>query len=128
VSFVPRRATDPGSVEHRTARGVWLRAAWYRPHASRGAALRHALKDASGTQTTARVVRIATTAPASDATAADYELAYRVFLANGDVANAQRIAQTAVDRDPQSIPWRERLAQVAEWNRRQDVALANYLA
>lgn len=128
VSFVPRRATDPGTVEHRTARGVWLRAAWYRPHASRGAALRHALKDASGTQTTARVVRIATTAPASDATAADYELAYRVFLANGDVANAQRIAQTAVDRDPQSIPWRERLAQVAEWNRRQDVALANYLA
>ena len=58
---------------------------------------------------------------------ADYELGFKVFLANGDLAAAQRVAQTAVDRDPASIEWRERLAQVAEWNHAPDVALANYL-
>ncbi|CAG9270891.1 tetratricopeptide repeat protein [Paraburkholderia caribensis] len=137
ASFAAKRAADLGNVEHRTQRGVWLRAAWYRPHASRGTALRHALDETSDAAHKVHIVRIATTAPAtvpstpppaSDATTSDYELAYRVFLANGDVANAQRVAQTAVDRDPQSIPWRERLAQVAEWNRRQDIALANYVA
>jgi hypothetical protein len=66
-------------------------------------------------------------APAPAGAASDYELAYRVFLANGDVANAQRIAQTALDKDPQSTLWRERLAQVAEWNHQPEVALRNYL-
>ncbi|CAG9228287.1 Tetratricopeptide repeat-containing protein [Paraburkholderia sabiae] len=109
--------------------GVWLRAAWYRPHVSRGAALRRALNKISNDTRAVRVVRIAAASePTADATASDYELAYRVFLANADVANAQRIAQSAVDRDPQSIEWRERLAQAAEWNRRQDIALANYVA
>ncbi|KIG03029.1 tetratricopeptide repeat protein [Caballeronia concitans] len=59
--------------------------------------------------------------------AADYELGFKVFLANGDLSAAQRIAQTVVNRDPSSIEWRERLAQVAEWNHAPDVALANYL-
>lgn len=56
----------------------------------------------------------------------DYELAFKVFLANGNVASAQRVAQSAVDHDPDSIVWRERLAQVAEWNHAPDVALKNY--
>ncbi|MGS1022791.1 tetratricopeptide repeat protein [Burkholderia glumae] len=67
-------------------------------------------------------------APAQKAGAADFELAYRVFLAAGDVASAERVAQQALARDPGSDAWRERLAQVAEWNHHPDVALANYLA
>jgi hypothetical protein len=42
------------------------------------------------------------------------------------VASAQRVAQGAADHDPDSIVWRERLAQVAEWNHAPDVALKNY--
>ncbi|MBN3754847.1 tetratricopeptide repeat protein [Paraburkholderia sp. Tr-20389] len=132
AAYEPKRTRDTDVIERRATHGVWLRAAWYRPHGSRGAALRRALSNASDEDTQGvHLVRIAAaepSAPTSDATAADYELAYRVFLANGDVANAQRIAQAAVDRDPQSIEWRGRLAQVAEWNRRQDIALANYVA
>jgi hypothetical protein len=135
ASYEPERTPDRGLVERSTTRGVWLRAAWYRPPVSRGAVLRRALSKAADQTHPPRVMRVAASAPAvasspapaSDATTSDYELAYRVFLANGDVANAQRIAQSAVDRDPQAIAWRERLAQVAEWNRRQDIALANYV-
>lgn len=137
---------DGRIVAQRTAQGVWLRAAWYRGGGQRVRAWRMA--GAEGVS----IVKIAATtaAPgaggasastaigAADATNAtdakqkaqtsDYELAYRVFLANGDVAGAERIAQTALDRDPQALPWRERLAQVAEWNHHPDVALRNYLA
>jgi Tfp pilus assembly protein PilF len=124
-----QRASGLYQPESADRSGVWLRAAWYRPHVSRGAALRRALNKISNDTRAVRVVRItAASKPTPDATASDYELAYRVFLANGDVANAQRIVQSAVDRDPQSIEWRERLAQAAEWNRRQDIALANYVA
>jgi hypothetical protein len=59
---------------------------------------------------------------------ADEDLAYGVFLANGDVASAQRVAQRALDKAPQSNLWRGRLAQVAEWNRKPDIALVNWLA
>ncbi len=59
---------------------------------------------------------------------ADEDLAYSVFLANGDVANAQRVAQRALDKAPESALWRARLAQVAEWNHQPDVALRNWLA
>ncbi|SAL24045.1 hypothetical protein AWB69_01718 [Caballeronia udeis] len=79
----------------------------------------------SGTVMPASAVSSAS-APAGSAS--DYELAYRVFLANGNVADAQRIAQTALDRDPSSTLWRARLAQVAEWNHQPQVALHNYLA
>ncbi|MBN3765305.1 tetratricopeptide repeat protein [Burkholderia sp. Ac-20365] len=132
VSFTANHTDNADVIEHRTTNGVWMRATWYRPHVSRGAKLRHALNATAKADESAHLVRVAASAdaapaPASDATVSDYELAYRVFLANGDVANAQRIAQSAVDHDPQSIIWRERLAQVAEWNRRQDIALANYL-
>jgi len=147
-----RVAFDGDVVEKTTSRGAWVRAAWYRPFSfSHRAALRHALYAPSDASHAPRVVRVdtnakpviasgaalapapapapapAANASANDTPASDYELAYRVFLANGDVANAQRIAQSAVDKDPQSITWRERLAQVAGWNRRQDIALANYV-
>ncbi|WP_246794488.1 tetratricopeptide repeat protein [Burkholderia perseverans] len=67
-------------------------------------------------------------APKQKAGAADFELAYRVFLAAGDVASAEHVAQQALARDPGSDTWHERLAQVAEWNHHPDLALANYLA
>jgi hypothetical protein len=59
---------------------------------------------------------------------ADEDLAYRVFLANGDVASAERVAQRALDKAPDSAVWRARLAQVAEWNHQPDVALRNWFA
>ncbi|PAK11658.1 hypothetical protein CJO66_26925 [Burkholderia ubonensis] len=130
---------EPGAEanvgEHRTSRGMWLRAAWYRSPLPRAMILRRGLDAASIDDQRMRLVRITAPVPASspaataapgDITASDYELAYRVFLANGDVADAQRIAQMAVDMDPQSFVWRERLAQVAEWNHHPEVALSNY--
>jgi Tfp pilus assembly protein PilF len=127
--------TQTSVAGHRTSRGVWLRAAWYRRPVPRATMLRRALDSASIGGQRARLVRIAAPVPASspstaapgDGTASDYELAYRVFLANGDVANSQRIAQMAVDKDPQSVVWRERLAQVAEWNHHPEVALSSYM-
>ncbi|QGZ63113.1 tetratricopeptide repeat protein [Paraburkholderia acidisoli] len=65
---------------------------------------------------------------AAPASTTDEDLAYRVFLANGDVANAQRVAQRALDKAPDSMVWHNRLAQVAEWNHQPQVALQNWLA
>lgn len=84
-----------------------------------------------GRQDAGHVLRVAASAPAPDVVppdTADEDLAYGVFLANGDVANAERIAQRALDKAPQSDVWRRRLAQVAEWNQHPDVALNNWLA
>lgn len=67
-------------------------------------------------------------APAGKAfDAADHELAYRVFLAAGKLEQAQGVAQTAVHKLPNVWLWRERLAQVAEWNHQPEVALQNWL-
>ncbi len=57
----------------------------------------------------------------------DYDLAYRVFLAAGKLDKAQRVAETAVRKLPGETIWRERLAQVAEWNRQPTVALQSWL-
>ncbi|WP_337459839.1 hypothetical protein [Cupriavidus basilensis] len=57
----------------------------------------------------------------------DYELAFQVFLAAGKLDDAQRVAETAVRRQPGAARWRERLAQVAEWNRQPTVALKSWL-
>jgi len=57
---------------------------------------------------------------------ADEDLGYRVFLANGDVARAQRVAQRALEKAPGSYLWLQRLAQVAEWNHQPDVALNSW--
>ncbi|SOZ39351.1 tetratricopeptide repeat protein [Cupriavidus neocaledonicus] len=95
----------------------------------RGLALREALA-ASG-QLGVRRIAAQDPAPAQpDDTkfnADDYELAYRVFLAAGKLDQAQRVAETAVRRLPGEPVWRERLAQVAEWNRQPAVALKSWL-
>ncbi|RZT36431.1 tetratricopeptide repeat protein [Cupriavidus agavae] len=57
----------------------------------------------------------------------DYDLAYRVFLAAGKLDQAQNVAQTAVQKLPGDLVWRERLAQVAEWNRQPTIALQSWL-
>ncbi|HTP62945.1 MAG TPA: tetratricopeptide repeat protein [Burkholderiales bacterium] len=53
-----------------------------------------------------------------------YTLAYDVFLANGDVESAYRVARAAIDSVPEDAAWRERYARVAEWSRRPAEALA----
>ncbi|WP_118182362.1 tetratricopeptide repeat protein [Paraburkholderia phosphatilytica] len=83
------------------------------------------------TNAAANATTTATTAakpedPLSPATS-DEDLAYRVFLANGDVASAQRVAQRALDKAPGSMLWLARLAQVSEWNHQPDVALRSWL-
>lgn len=106
----------------------------------RGLALREAMARAGelGVRRVAAVSAPAA-APATSAAAAapadaerpfnaeDYDLAYRVFLAAGKLDQAQRVAETAVRRLPNEPLWRERLAQVAEWNRQPTVALKSWL-
>ncbi|MFM0014331.1 tetratricopeptide repeat protein [Paraburkholderia sediminicola] len=153
-AFSPSTMRHDAIVESPGTHGIWLRIAGYRPQ-RKMPGVRHAVGsrqhnatvidrraggDSSGSCHDALIrvaapvsapavsAPLAASASASAGTASDYELAYRVFLANGDVANAQRVAQTAVDQDPQATRWRERLAQVAEWNHQPEVALRNYLA
>ncbi|GJG95214.1 tetratricopeptide repeat protein [Cupriavidus pauculus] len=57
----------------------------------------------------------------------DYDLAYRVFLAAGKLDQAQNVAQLAVRKLPNEPIWRERLAQVSEWNRQPMIALQSWL-
>lgn len=56
-----------------------------------------------------------------------YTFAYEVFLANGNLEDAWRIAHAAVAQRPQDLAWRERLARAAEWSRRPAEALEQWL-
>jgi polysaccharide biosynthesis protein PelB len=56
----------------------------------------------------------------------NFDLAYDVMLATGDIQSAFRIAQRAVEKRPQDEHWRRRLAQVAEWTQRPAVAAAQW--
>lgn len=56
-----------------------------------------------------------------------YELAYQTFLANRNLKDALIVARSAVRQAPQSLAWRERLAQVAEWAGEPKLALENWL-
>lgn len=59
-----------------------------------------------------------------DATA--YTLAWEVFMANGNLAEAYKVAAAAVAQRPDDLVWRERLAQVSEWTGRPAEALAQW--
>ena len=59
--------------------------------------------------------------------AADYELAYNVFVAAGSLGDAFRVAAAAVHQLPNDLLWRERLARVAEWSDRAGDALEQWL-
>ena len=52
-----------------------------------------------------------------------YTFAYDVFLANGNIADAFRVAQAAVAQRPDDLAWRERMARAAEWSRQPAAAL-----
>jgi polysaccharide biosynthesis protein PelB len=56
------------------------------------------------------------------APAQDFELAWRVYLANRELAGAEQLARRALARGLDPMVWRPRLAQVALWN--QDPATA----
>ncbi len=56
-----------------------------------------------------------------------YTFAFDVFLANGNVEDAYRVAQAAVLQRPDDLAWREKLARAAEWSRHPAEALAQWL-
>jgi hypothetical protein len=56
-----------------------------------------------------------------------YTLAFDVFLANGNLADAWRVADAAVAQRPQDLAWRRRLAQVSEWSGKPQDALRHWL-
>ncbi len=58
---------------------------------------------------------------------ANYKLAYEIFLANRNLHDAYRVADAAVQQAPHDLTWRERLAQVAEWDGKPAVALQQWL-
>lgn len=58
---------------------------------------------------------------------AAYTLAYEIFLANRNLNDAMRVAESAVTQAPQLLAWHERLALAAQWNTRPDIALQEWL-
>ncbi len=56
----------------------------------------------------------------------DFALAYQVLLATGDLRRAFQIAQQAVAAVPKDRSWHRKLAQVAEWTQRPDIAAAQW--
>ncbi len=60
--------------------------------------------------------------------AADYTLAYQVFIGTGRLEDAMRVARKAVLSLPRDRDWRRRLAQVAEWLGYTDVAAEQWRA
>jgi thioredoxin-like negative regulator of GroEL len=57
----------------------------------------------------------------------DHELAFNVFMGNNKPVDARRIAEAAVRYQPNSLKWRERLAQTAEWSGSPGQALEQWL-
>jgi polysaccharide biosynthesis protein PelB len=57
-----------------------------------------------------------------------YTLGFNIFLANRNLDDARRLAQSAVQQQPGSVLWRKRLAQVSEWSNAPQMALAQWLS
>ncbi|MCC6200360.1 MAG: tetratricopeptide repeat protein [Moraxellaceae bacterium] len=68
------------------------------------------------------------TEPAAPFNQERFLLGYEVYLSNGNQAAAYRVAERAVRERPSDSEWRRRLATVAQWLGRPEVALANWLA
>jgi len=66
---------------------------------------------------------------AVDATHGDdiQALLYQSFLESSDLTSAQRLASEEVAKNPGSVIWAKRLAQVAEWNKSPQLALKMWL-
>ncbi|VVC83831.1 tetratricopeptide repeat protein [Sideroxydans sp. CL21] len=56
----------------------------------------------------------------------NYQLAYDVFVGNNNLAEAFRVAAAAVRQVPKDRVWHKRLAQVAEWTNKPDIALREW--
>jgi hypothetical protein len=56
----------------------------------------------------------------------NYELAYQVFIENSNLSEAFRVAEAAVRQSPAEAIWHQRLAQIAEWTARPEVALREW--
>ncbi len=56
-----------------------------------------------------------------------YKLAYDVFLENHNLSDALRVAEAAVRSNPGDAAWHRRLAQVAEWLNKPQIALREWL-
>lgn len=57
-----------------------------------------------------------------------YSMGYQIFLANRNLADARRVAASAVQQQPSSTVWRKRLAEVSEWDGAPQEALVQWLA
>lgn len=55
-----------------------------------------------------------------------YALGYAVFLENRKLDDAWKVAVSAVRQSPADMAWRERLAKVAEWTSRPEMALEQW--
>ncbi|EGF33372.1 hypothetical protein IMCC9480_461 [Oxalobacteraceae bacterium IMCC9480] len=76
-----------------------------------------------------RLVRIAdTSAPGLPFDDDAYTLSYTIFLANRNLNDARRVAESAVLQRPADAAWRKRLAQVNQWNTAPEAALPQWLA
>ena len=58
----------------------------------------------------------------------DFLLAYEVFVGNGQLESALRVAREAVRERPGDRAWRRRLAQIAEWLAATDIAAEQWRA
>jgi len=56
-----------------------------------------------------------------------YQLAYEVFVMNGNVGYAYTIAKAAVKHNPDDLVWREKLAKVALWSGNAYAALQQWM-
>ncbi|MGF6724891.1 hypothetical protein P3T43_004260 [Paraburkholderia sp. GAS41] len=121
---------------------------WGAPHvrSSHDAAAVHVIRVAASTATNPALAASASApapAPAAPASAASpasadsapgagkdpkvADLVFQSFVESGDLANALKIAQQQVQRDPRSVLWTKRLAQTAEWDRNPMLALNAWL-
>ncbi|WP_176695298.1 tetratricopeptide repeat protein [Legionella massiliensis] len=56
-----------------------------------------------------------------------FTLAFNVFLMNGNVNDALKIAVVAVENEPKNVEWRERLVEAALWSGNGELALEQWI-
>lgn len=117
----PAEPARAPAARHATASGFTF-AVWHvgeRSRIVRAAQTADALTDAS--------VPALGKASGGEGPSAEDDLAYKVFLQSSRLREAEDLARSALARDPGSVVWHERLAQVATWNNRPRVALDAFL-
>ena len=75
------------------------------------------------------IIRPCMAAPAGaeqELLASDYDLAYEVFVGNGELIDALHVAEQALTQDPNNLLWRRRLARVADWTQNPELAYQHW--